>query len=286
MITKIDRVLKNYLLGVLGDPGDTVLDFSFKLPDREWLKSAKSSESWINIYLLEVKENLELRKNEWQQSYVGDQVSQQKAPYYVDLYYLITFYNKSKKSEIEHGYLENVLLALFDFPNLAPEHIDDQAFLKEISVELFPKPYIDDQLGFQFWNAIDQDARPYIPLKVTVPLQSTVLKSTAIVNEKEISYNQLTERLYTLSGKVIFVSQINAHTVSVPVVLAEVTIKKKGGDIIDTLQADTVGSFTFKRLKNQAVTILVEAEGYQDQEIDLDDIAMLDSKVVSIEMTK
>jgi len=43
-----------------GDLGDPVPDFSFKLPDREWLNSAKSSENWINIYLLEVKENLEL----------------------------------------------------------------------------------------------------------------------------------------------------------------------------------------------------------------------------------
>lgn len=286
MITKIDTVLKNYLLSVLGDPGDTILDFSFKLPDREWLKSANSSESWINIYLMEVKENLELRQNEWQGTYNGDQVNAQKPPHYVDLYYLITFYNKSKKSEIEHTYLENVLLALFDFANLAPDILNDQTLLKEIKLELFPKPYIDDQLGFQFWNALDQDARPYIPLKVTVPLTSTVLSSNTIVKEKNISYEVLDEKLYSLSGHILFTAEVNGKTTSIPVSFAEIKIKKKGGNTIQILQTDAVGNFRVKQLKNEEVTILVEAEGYQDQEIDLDDIAAQSSKAMTIEMKK
>lgn len=282
MITKIDTVLKNYLLSVLGDPGDTILDFDFKLPDREWLKDAKSSESWINIYLLEVKENLELRSNEWQRSYDIDGVKQKKSPFYVDLYYLITFYNKEKKSEVEHQYLESVLIALFDFSNLAPEHITDIEFLKQITLELFPKPYIDDQLGFQFWNAIDQDARPYIPLKITIPLESKVLQNTTIVKTKSMIYRQLDDILYTLEGRVIFEN----GTFAIPVLSAIVKIKKKGGDVIGTIETDNLGKFEFKQLVNEATIILVEAEGYINKEIDLDDISTVTTKPITIIMEK
>lgn len=286
MITQIDTALKLYLRKALGDLGDTVLDFSAKLPDREWLKSTGSSESWINIYLMEVKENLELRRNEWERTYTGDQVSDVKPPHYVDLYYLITFYNKNKKSEIEHAYLENALLALFDFANLAPDHLSDKELLKSMKLELFPKPYIDDQLGFQFWNAIDQDARPYIPLKVTVPLNSTVASSDTIVKEKHISYEALDEKLYSLFGKIVFTTESNGQTTTIPVSFAEIEIKKKGGGTIQILQSDAVGNFNVKQLKNQAVTIFVEAEGYQDQEIDLDDVLAQSSQAMTIEMKK
>ena len=286
MITKIDSELKLYLLSVLGNPSDTVLDFSFKLPDRAWLKSATSSENWINIYLLEVKENVELRRNEWEKSYVGGQVSKQKPPHYVDLYYLITFYNKNKKSELEHGYLENVLLALYDFSHLAAAHLSDVTLVDKITLELFPKPYIDDQLGFQFWNAIDQDARPYIPLKVTVPLHSSVVSSDAIVHTKIIQYETLDEPLSTLSGKVVHLSEVNGNAITVPVPLATLEIKKKGGVSICTVEADALGSFICEQLKDEALTIFVKAEGYQDMEIDLDNGLAMVSKGMTIEMNK
>ena len=284
MITQIDAALKLYLRKSLGDLGDTILDFSAKLPDRAWLKDATSSESWINIYLMEVKENLELRRNEWQRSYEGDEVTSKKPPHYVDLYYLITFYNKHKKSEIEHAYLENTLLALFDFANLAPAYIADKALLKAMTLELFPKPYIDDQLGFQFWNALDQDARPYIPMKITVPLSSTVADSGKIVKEKHIAYETLDEVLCTLSGKVLFSTESNGQVTSIPVSFAEIEIMKKGGKTIQTLYTDAVGNFRVTQLKNEAVTILVKAEGYLDRAIDLDDIP--NTRTMTIEMKK
>lgn len=279
MISKIDTTLKTYLIKELGEPADTELDFSFKLPDRSWLKSSQNSKNWINIYLLEVKENLELRKNEWQRSDNIDRVHQKKSPSYVDLYYLITFYNKEKKSEVEHQYLESVLMALFDFSNLAPEHISDVEFLKQITLELFPKPYIDDQLGFQFWNAIDQDARPYIPLKVTIPLESKITKDYKLVKE-----DGKTIALYhksSLYGRVLVKEQGTLDNTAKPYegqnnAYAKVKITNQGGTTIymKEIETDALGMFEFAQYKElhldeKELFLKANAEDYDEKEIKL-----------------
>lgn len=272
MISKIDTTLKTYLIKELGEPADTELDFSFKLPDRGWLKSSQNSKNWINIYLLEVKENLELRNNEWQRNDDIDRVNQKKSPSYVDLYYLITFYNKEKKSEVEHQYLESVLIALFDFSNLAPEHITDIEFLKQMTLELFPKPYIDDQLGFQFWNAIDQDARPYIPLKITIPLESKVSRSSVRVEEKHINYNHLNDTLFTVSGDVLFKKENENNSLKftkVPIESVTIELHDKGGNIIQDTKTDRLGKFAFKDLFDRELILVAQAEGYVQLTINL-----------------
>lgn len=291
MIEKVDNTLKNYLLKELGNPGDTELDFSFKLPDRSWVKSTKSSKNWINIYLLEVRENLELRKNEWQKEYQSDKVKQKKHPLFVDLYYLITFYNKDKKSEIEHQYLESVLIALSDFSNLVQTHITDSGFLKQVRLELFPKPYIDDQLGFQLWSALDQEARPYIPLKITVPLESEVSRVDSIVASKTIDYKQLDSVTYHLKGRVIYKSEIvdvnsNKKEVIVPVISAVINLKNKGGDTISTKTTDSLGKFEFEQVVNEKLIVEIIAEGYKQKEIDLDEISKAPTKSIIIAMEK
>lgn len=291
MIEKVDNTLKNYLLNELGNPGDTELDFSFKLPDRGWIKSNKSSENWINIYLLEVRENLELRKNEWQKEYQSGTIQQKKPPLFVDLYYLITFYNKDKKSEIEHKYLESVLIALSDFSNLAKTHISDSAFLKKVNLELFPKPYIDDQLGFQLWSALDQEVRPYIPLKITVPLESEVSRVDSIVASKTINYEQLDGVTYPLKGRVIYKSEIldannNKKEVNIPVISAVINLKNKGGDIISTKTTDSLGKFEFKQVVNEELIAEITAEGYKQAKVDLDDISKTTTKSITIAMEK
>lgn len=186
MIKEVNLLLKEYLLTQLGNPSDTDLDFSFKLPSKEWQTASNTSDNWINIYLLEIKENLGLRRNSWQrQDRVNNSIETIKSPLFADLYYLITFYNKDKKSEVEHTYLESVLLSLYDFKNLSSSNQNlNKAILDNISLELFPKPFIDENISYQLWSSLNQDARPYIPLKVTVPLESKINKNEEVVREE------------------------------------------------------------------------------------------------------
>lgn len=286
MIEKVDSTLKAYLLKMLGDPSDTELDFSFALPNKEWLKGAKSSKNWINIYLLELKENVELRRNDPQRNLNGTKVEDQKPPLYVDLYYLITFYNNENQSVIEHRYLEATLLALYDFPNLAANFIsNDNTIVKQISLELFPKPFIDEQSGYQLWSAIDQDARPYISLKVTLPLESKVVTSDEIVQVKSIGYEALNEvhnRLY-LHGRVVYKNGSTTNAIEG----ATIKIKEEGGGIIDQTMTDGLGRFEFEALKNEEkMTVVVDAAGYSSKEIELKNILQLSNRSITIVMEK
>lgn len=185
MLNETNLLLKEYLFDQLGKPSDTVVDFSFHLPSKDWLNQSDSSKNWINIYLLELKGNLDLRENSWErEEKINDTVDKKKPPLFVDLFYLITFYNKDKKTDLEHSYLESVLISLYDFKNLAPSNNNiDQAILNKIDLEIFPKPFIDENVSYQLWSALNQDARPYIPLKITLPLESKVKMTEKIVKE-------------------------------------------------------------------------------------------------------
>lgn len=192
MIKEVNLLLKQYLITKLGNPSDTELDISFTLPNKDWLNNNQSSSNWINIYLLEIKENLNSRENTWKKVRSGNESNKTKPPLFVDLYYLLTFYNKNKNSELENTNLEATLLHLYDFKNLATKQNDlDENILNDIKLELFPKPFIDENASYQLWSALDQNARPYIPLKISIPLYSTVSRNEGIVKEKAISINDI-----------------------------------------------------------------------------------------------
>lgn len=197
MLNEVNTILKEYLYKELNQPSDTLLDFSFNLPSKDWLTSSTTSKNWINIYLLELKENIEYRENSWRrQEKVNNLITKKKPPIYVDLYYLITFFNTEKKTQIEHEYLESVLISLYDFKSQSQStnHNFDNALLKKIEIELFPKSFIDDNSSYQLWSSLNQDARPYIPIKITLPLDSKVETSDQIVRENGKTIN-LTEKV-------------------------------------------------------------------------------------------
>lgn len=273
-IADVNSTLENYLFNQLDKLDTSVLDFSFKLPNKDWVTKSQSSINWINIYLIDLKENLELRRNEWQRRYENGQLREKKQPLYIDLYYLITFYNKEKLSVKEHEYLELVLLALSDFSNLVilPDNSPDARtvnldLVNQMVIELFPKPY-SDELGFQLWTALDQDARPFIPIKVTIPLESEVSRSSVPVQTKEIFYVQ-DEVTYNLKGKVL----VQDTKTLLPASASTIKIKNKGGDVIDKTVADSLGKFEFKELKDEELVAVVEVEGYVAKEVVLDDLS-------------
>lgn len=277
-IAQLNTTLKDYLFEELGEPSDILLDFSFHLPNKKWVQGNASSQNWVNLYLLEIKENVELRENEWQRTYNNGQVLEQKQPLYVDLYYLVTFYNKEKNSAHEHHYLELVLLALSDFSNLAKEPLISEEVLEQISIELFPKPYSDEHLGFQLWAALDQDARPFIPLKITIPLHSKVNRSSVPIKSKEFIYVQ-DEVLYSVEGIVL----LKIDGMPIGDALVEI---KKGGKIINKTRSDSRGKFKFLNLLNEVLTLSISAESYKQEDVLLNDLEEVSKKSMTIIMEK
>jgi hypothetical protein len=62
MITDLDKTLKQLLIKEMPIENNEV-EIKFDLPKREWM--AKLSRPTINLYLYGIRENTELRRNEW-----------------------------------------------------------------------------------------------------------------------------------------------------------------------------------------------------------------------------
>ncbi len=277
MITEADSAIRTFLFKELGEPDGSVIDFSFDLPNRKWSGNNANSDTWVNIYLLELRENLERRRSEWQKEFTQGKVERTKPPFYADLYFLVTVFNKDGDADKEHELLQRCLIGLHNFPDRAAEHIADGELLKSMSLELFPRPYIDDHLGFQLWSAIDQDARPYIPLKVTLPIASAVTRTEGRVLSKALGLTQLGASLTSLEGRVTTASD------DAPVEGATVHLIQGGDTIITTVTTDALGIYRFKQVPADATDVEASAEGLQTKRIALQPPSNEDAKRIRLE---
>lgn len=277
--TEVNELLKSYLLKKFSNSNtllDTDLDFDFKLPNKKWENDTKT-QNWVNIYLLEVKDNLELRSTLPIRDYLH--TTEKKPPYYIDLYYIITFYHNKKvdtgpvANMTAYDYMDTTLLALYDFYDS-----DSYANLtnpKEMKLEMFPRPYSEEQLNLQLWSALDQDVRPFISLKVTIPLESDVKKDYTPVKEdgKTIALyhkSNLYGRVFVKEQGTLkpYKGQNNTY--------AKVQITNQGGTTIymKEIETDAQGMFAFAQdkalhLDETELYLKANATGYNETEIKL-----------------
>ncbi len=279
----IDELLQLYLYYELGEPDAAELDFSFAVPSKEW--SSSIEQDMINLYLLDIDENRQLRRNEWERSYEESGIKSSKPPAMVDLYYLIMAFDDQKDPGREHTLLSDTLKALYRFDSVTKEGYgltpELEKLIRSISLEIFPKNYLDERLGLQLWSAIDQSARPLILLKVTAPLELEIARSGPPVKSREFSFEPLSKKLYALSGRVVS----EEGSAAVPVASATLTLKK-GAKTVRTLQSDDRGGFRLLRVPAQSFELEVTAPGYQDATLSLTDIAETAKKPLTIKLSK
>lgn len=283
MIKNIDEVLQLYLFYELGEPDSSKLDFSFGTPTKDW--SSSIEQDYISIYLLDIDENRQLRRNEWQREYEADGIKSSKPPAMLDLYYLIMAFDKDKDSAREHELMSEILRAVYRFSSiekggygLTPEL---QKLLEVITIDVYPKGYLDDRLGLQLWSAIDQNARPFTLLKVTAPLELGIERSGPPVKTKDISYEPLKERLYAISGRVIF----EEGGAQMPIASASVTLKK-GSRTLQSVKTDAMGRFALMRIVPESLVLEASADGYQTATLPLEDIQEAAEKPLSVKLEK
>ena len=283
MIKNIDDVLQLYLFYELGEPDSSKLDFSFEVPTKDW--SLSIDQDYINIYLLDIDENRQLRKNEWQREYEANAVKSSKPPAMLDLYYLIMAFDKDKDTASEHELMSRLMRALYRFSSVDKEGYgltpELQKLLEVITIEIYPKSYLDDRLGLQLWSAIDQNARPLILLKVTAPLELGIERSGPPVKTKDISYEPLKERLYAISGRVIF----EDGGVQMPIPSASVTLKK-GSQTLQSVKTDAMGRFALMRIVPESLVLEASADGYKTLSLSLEDIQEAAKKPLTVKLEK
>ncbi len=259
MIHDLDETIKQILIkkGKL-NAGD--IDIAFDQPTGEW--TASLNRPTINLYLYDMRENLELRntshiKTERHNGRGGKRVYPSKR---IDLSYLITVW--ARNPEDEHQLLWRVLRTLSLSRSIKPETgigmVREQPFDLPIKVAL-PSDAVRNLPDL--WGVMENQLKPSVNLLVTVALDTQlvveaplVLTSTLRVGQSahplEQEMTAVDVSIYHIGGRVLHQGMPVGEGV-------EVTLLNRG----DTVETDASGQYVFAYMQPGEYDVEVVADG-------------------------
>lgn len=177
MLHDLDRTLEELLKAELppalvGSNATTRVLISFATPDREF-GSQISNSPVINLFLYDVRENLELRNTEWVlDRQPNGTATRKRPPVRVDCSYAITIWAPGSPPEpqTEHRLLGEVMTALLRHPKIPTAVL--QGSMKEQEIlprSLALRPTQLQSLG-EFWQAMGGRPKPALNYTVTIAI--------------------------------------------------------------------------------------------------------------------
>jgi hypothetical protein len=170
MFADLDETIRELLIKQV--PIDlTEVDISFEAPDREW--SGRLSRPTVNCFLYDVRENLDLRQTDWEQTKKNGSTTSKRLPARIDATYQITVW--ARAPEDEHRLLWRALVALFKHPVIPETLLQGQ-----LKNQVFPTRAVAVQPSqaranpAELWQALDNRIRPALTYTVTVPLDQDI----------------------------------------------------------------------------------------------------------------
>ncbi len=256
------------------------VDISFDVPNREW--SGSISKPTINVYLHDIRENLELRQNDWSFERTGDgNTIKTKQGARMDLSYLITAWTTN--IEDEHRLLWYILATLMRYPYLPSDVL--LGTLRSQPYPMITKVAQPDGVlrnAADVWTALDNQLKPVLTYVVTASLDSHYSSVAPEVRTKFIriappdtdtaSQMALNNGHYTPGANGLALAGLERMTELVQIgghvwdavdkarpVRAEVVLLEQGLNV----RTNEQGSFTFFGLvQRPKYTLLVVAPGY------------------------
>jgi hypothetical protein len=169
MLNNLDQSLKTLLEQEL--PPDLVgqVTISFESPDAQAGQDANA----INLFLYDVRENWELRSNEWRLEQNNGRVTQQPPPARVDCSYLITAWSKipegrQGKADQEHLFLGEVMKVLLRHRQLPAGVLQGDLVGQEPPVRAKPLQASQLQSLGEFWQAMGSKPKAMLNYTVTI----------------------------------------------------------------------------------------------------------------------
>jgi Pvc16 N-terminal domain len=167
VIDDLDNLLHDLLVNSL-PPMTPALTVSFETPDNQFPPSSVHLPT-VNLFLYDIRENRDLRSNEWLIDRQGDGAVKKRSPVRVDCSYLITAWVATGGSvQTEHNLLGEVLRVLLRHPTLPsallPTNLKDQ--IVDLPTTAIHAGYL--QSVAEFWQALG--GRPRAALNYTVTL--------------------------------------------------------------------------------------------------------------------
>jgi hypothetical protein len=252
LLADLDESIRQLLIRYVPlDP--TAVEVSFEAPDREW--SGRLSRPTLNCFLYDLRENHDLRHNDWETSRTNGSHQKRKPFVRIDASYQVSAW--ARAPEDEHHLLWRALVALVRNPIL-PEDVL-QGALREQSVPLPAKVGQPDQTPrnpADLWQALDNRIRPAVAYVVTLALDPDLQITSPLV------FTSFT-RLQRLGGEAMREQVQIAGTVRAkdaartPTGGATVRIKETG----DAAVTDAEGRFVFSHAPRGAITLVTQIDG-------------------------
>ena len=175
------------LLTLLRAEGSALLkqiNISFRAPDKDFPNKVKAPA--IDLFLYDVRENLDLRSNEFSMERTDKGTAKiLPPPARVDCSYLITAWSADKDEKVisaeEHRLLGEVMITLLRFPELPREYLRGSLANQALPVPTATlHPGRLQSLG-EFWQALDGQPRTALNYTVTIAVQPALAVETGVV---------------------------------------------------------------------------------------------------------
>ncbi len=267
MIPEVDRALRNLFkakmseLGAGTAAGVANAQIGFMPPDGDWdsVVSGLAPKKALSIYLVDLRENRELRSNEWLERTDQGKTRREPAPTRVDCHYLISAWSgatdKVAKAREEHAILSEALAVLVSAGavNVAGEDLP--------TVIVPPEGFL--KLA-EFWGTMGQRHRwkPTIVVVVTIPVEGATEIAGVEVTTQLTEYRQngdpdSAELQVQIAGIVLD----KTYPTPEPVPRAWVGLEDSAGQPLQSTRTNASGEFTFLGLVPGSYGLRVRAAG-------------------------
>ena len=165
------------------------VDISFDTPDREW--SARLNRPTVNCFLLDLKENHDLRSTGFNVARENGAYVRTKEPIRLDATYQVSVW--AQAAEDEHQLLWHVLATLSRHPSLPEDIYEGEVRAQPFTiVARVAQPDDGPRNVVEMWQAIDNKVRPTITYTLTVALDPNVSAAGPLVLRRRTRVEQLT----------------------------------------------------------------------------------------------
>lgn len=183
MIDELDDSLELLLMRELPSPLHGKVNISFATPDDQFSPGDEGKLA-VNLFLYDVRENNELRSNEWEVRRKENVVCREPPSIRIDCSYLVTAWSSADeryRPKEEHRVLSEVMKILLRYPTIPEEVL--KGSLKDQAPPLPAtalQPGRLQSLG-EFWQALGGKPKAAFDYTVTISVQPHTATETGIV---------------------------------------------------------------------------------------------------------
>ena len=186
MIQDVDSTLQALLVQKV--PIDTTaIDIKFEIPTKEW--SATVTRPTINLFLYDIRQNLQLRNND--RTVTGNTINGtlSTAPVRVDLYYMITAWTTDVSDE--HQLLGKLLTTLLTFPVLPPEVLQGSMASQPFDLRAWISQPDRMPNPWDFWGNVEHRMKAGLHFVLTAAVQTVPDQTVQLATQTVINVGQV-----------------------------------------------------------------------------------------------